>query len=101
GRPKLESFQFRIRATHRNANRSRTIARGIREVHRRLKARHETFVTIRCRRSKGYDRGRVLQQATDIKACKVRQSGVTVAGKERLLTLPERLVTVHSGTVVA
>src|SRR6185369_11325636 len=43
----------------------------------------------------------MLQQATNVVARGVRQSCITVAGKEWLLTLPQRLVTVHSRTVIA
>src|SRR6185369_15935551 len=43
----------------------------------------------------------MLQQATDVVARGIRQSCITVAGKEWLLTLPQRLVTVHSRTVIA
>jgi hypothetical protein len=43
----------------------------------------------------------VLQQATDVELCDVRKSGVAVTCEERFLTLPQRLVTMHSRTVVA
>ena len=96
-----QPLQFRIGREHRNANRRRTIARRIREIHRRLKTRYETFVTVRRRRSKSDNGGRVFQQSTDVVACEIRKSCIAIATKERLLTLPQRLVTVHSRTVIA
>ena len=43
----------------------------------------------------------MLQQATDVKAREIGESCVTVAAEEWLLTFPQRLVTVHSRTVIA
>src|SRR5688500_3018128 len=43
----------------------------------------------------------MLQQTTDVMTRDFRQSRVTVAGKQRLLTFPQRLVTVHTRTVIA
>src|SRR6185369_13917496 len=98
---KLQSLQLRIRREHRNTNRRRTIARGVGEIHWCFKARHETFVTVRRRRGKRDNRRRVFQQSTDVKARSIRKSRITIAGKERLLALPQRLVTVHPRTVIA
>src|SRR6185369_11682000 len=101
GWTKLEPLQFRIRREHRNANRRRTITRRVREIHRRLETRYETFVAVRRRRRKSHDRRRVFQQSTDVVACEIRESCIAVAGEERFLTLPKRLVTVHPRTVIA
>src|SRR5215212_2811059 len=43
----------------------------------------------------------MFQQAADVIAGGVRKSRVPIAGKEWFLTFPQRLVTVHSRTVIA
>src|SRR5205085_2859778 len=100
-RTKLKPLQLRIRREHRNTNRRRAVASGVREIHRRFETRHESFVTVRRRRSKSHHRRRMLQQAADVITCEIRKPGVTVAAEEWLLTFPQRLVTVHSRTVIA
>src|SRR5215213_6883560 len=43
----------------------------------------------------------MFQQAADVITSGVGKSCVPIAGKEWFLTFPQRLVTVHSGTIIA
>ena len=45
-RAKLDPLRFRIRRVSRNADRRRTIARGIGEINRRLESGHEPLVAV-------------------------------------------------------
>ncbi len=79
----------------------RTVARGIGEQHRRLEARDQPLVGVGGRVGEGVDRLGVLDDAGDVGEAGLGQIGVFVAGEYRLAVLPDRLVAVHAGAVVA
>src|SRR5678816_1082019 len=66
-----------------------------------LKSRNESLVTVRCRGRKRDYSGRVFQKPTNVVTRHLRKTCVTIAGEQRLVALPKRLVTVHSRTIVA
>src|SRR5207248_1563273 len=63
---------------------------------------HEPAIRVRRRRAKGEQRGRVRKQAADVRAGKLRQPGIPgLVRHQRRAVLPEGLVAVHAGAVVA
>ena len=64
GAAELEPLRFGIFRVHRNADCGGTISRRQREVHRRLKARHETAVGVRRGSGEGENGGCVPEQST-------------------------------------
>ena len=84
-----------------NADRRGAVARGVRELDRRLEARHQPLVRVRARVGDRIERARVLDDAADVVQRELRQARVAVAGEQVLAVLPHRLVDVHAGAVVA
>src|SRR3546814_439862 len=64
-------------------------------------ARNEALVAVRRRVGEGVQRAGVLDDAADVEQRHLGQVGIAGAGEERLAVLPDRLVAVHAGTVVA
>src|SRR5215472_7959261 len=62
---------------------------------------HEPFVGIRRRVGKRIDGAGMLEDAGDVLQAGVRKVGVFVAGEQRLVAFPDRLVAVHPRAVVA
>ena len=84
----------------RNAQRSRTVASRVGKLHGSFKARHQTLVGVGGRVGEGVQGSSVLDDAADVIEGYFGKTGVTVAGKEVLILLPDGLVHVHTGTVV-
>ena len=84
----------------RNAQRSRTVASRVSKLHGSFKARHQTLVGVGGRVGEGVQGSSVLDDAADVVEGYFGKTGVTVAGKEVLILLPDGLVHVHTGTVV-
>ena len=92
----------RLRARHeRNAAGRRAVLRRVRQVDRRFEAGHETLVGVGAGVGDRVQRLGVLDDAADVVQREFGQTGVAVAGEQILSTLPDRLVHVHAGTVVA
>ena len=85
---------------HRDADRRGAVARRVREVDRRLVARHQTAIAIRRRVRERADRRGMLEQTADVVERHVAHARVAVAGEQRLAGLPQRLVRVHARAVV-
>src|SRR3546814_9209473 len=68
---------------------------------RALVARNEALLAVRRRVGEGVQRAGVLDDAADVEQRHLGQVGIAGAGEERLAVLPDRLVAVHAGTVVA
>ena len=84
-----------------DADRGRAVAGGVRQFHRGLEAGHQTLVGVGTGIGDGVERPRVLDDATDVVERQFRQSRVAIAREKVLAVLPDRLVDVHAGTVVA
>src|SRR6266849_6989997 len=89
------------RGGERNAAPGRAVAHRICQQHRRLEPRHQPLVGVRGRVGEGIDRARVLEDAGDVLQGGVGEIRVFVARERRLAALPDRLVAVHAGAVVA
>src|SRR5262249_57138331 len=89
------------RGGERDAAAGGAVADRIGEQHRRLETGHQPLVRVGRRIGEGVDRARVPEDARDVLQREVRQIGVFVAGEGRLAVLPDRLVAVHAGAVVA
>ena len=85
----------------RHANRSRTVLGRVGQLGRRLVVRHQALVGIGTRVGDRVQRLGMLDDPADIEQGRFRQTGVTVTGKGVLAVLPDRLVNVHTGTIVA
>ena len=83
----------RLAARHvRHAHGGRAVARGVREVDRRLEARHQPLVRVGARVGERVERLRVLDDAADVEQRELRQAGVAAAVEQVLAFLPHRLV---------
>src|SRR6185312_9486053 len=100
GRAELDALGLRRRREHRDADRRRAVARRVGEVHRRLEPRRQAAIRVRRRVGERADRLGVLDDAADVIERRLRQPGLAVAGEQRLLALPQRLVAVHARAVV-
>ena len=81
--------------------RSGTVAAGISHVHRSFEARHQTLVGVGGRVGEGAESLGVLDDAADVPEGHLGKSAVFVAGKQVDAVLPDRLVAMHPGAVVA
>ena len=92
----------RLRARHvGHTDRRRTVARGIGEIDRRFEPRHEAFVRIRSGIGDRVQRLRMLDHTADVIERELGQAGIPVAREQVLAVLPDRLMHMHAGTVVA
>ena len=96
----LHALRFRA-WPQRDAAAGRTVAGGIGQQHRRLVARHQPLVGVGGRVGEGVHCLGVLQDSADVKQGDIRQVSIFVAGEDRLIALPDRLVDMHTGAVVA
>ena len=93
---------FGLLRVGRDADGRRAVALRVHQVDRRLVARHQAAVGVGRRRAEGQQRRRVLQQAADVVAGHLGEQRVAVGVvEERLIVVPEALVGVHAGAVVA
>ncbi|MNQ54308.1 hypothetical protein D3C85_683730 [compost metagenome] len=84
----------------RDADRGRTVAGRIGQLHRGFIAGHQTLVGVGGRVGEGVDGLGVLDDAADVPQTFLRQAGVLVAGELGLAVLPDRHVDVHARAVV-
>jgi hypothetical protein len=102
GAAELEALGLGVVAGDRDADAGRAVALAVDQVDRRLEARHQAVVAVDRRVGEGQQRRRVVQQAADVVARGVRQPGVAdLVVEQRRAVLPQRLVAVHAGAVVA
>ena len=101
GEAHFDSLGLGRRRIHRDSHRGRAVARRVREVDRRLEARHQPAIRVGARIGEGRDRRRVMQDARDVVHRSLRHPGVAVAREQRRLALPDALMGVHAGAVVA
>ncbi len=88
-------------AVHRNPTCRRTIALRVRQIHRRFIAGHQPLVTVGRRIGERQQGRRVCQNPANRVDGFVAQPRITATGKQRLATLPQGNVCVHSRAVVA
>src|SRR5207245_1669833 len=62
---------------------------------------NQSLIAVSRWRRERNDRWGVLQQSTDVIESHLREPAVTVTGEQRLVAFPQRLVTVHSRSIVA
>ena len=102
GAAELDALSLGVRPRDRDADRRGTVPLAVDEVHRRLEPRHEPVVGVDRRVGERQQRRRVLEEPADVVAGQVREPGVPgLVVEERLAAVPDRLVAVHSGAVVA
>src|SRR5437879_2476983 len=101
GRTKLQTLQLWIRMKHWNANRRGTIACRVSKIDRRFESGNQSLIAVGCWRRERNDGWGVLQQSADLIKPHLREPAVTVTGEQRLVAFPQRLVTVHSRSIVA
>src|SRR5260370_11605415 len=101
GRPKLQTLQLWIRMKHWNTNRRGTIACRVSKIDRRFESGNQSLIAVGCWRREGNDGRGVLQQSTDVIKPHLREPTVAVTSEQRLVAVPQRLVTVHSRSIVA
>ena len=98
----LDTLRSRGGAGQRDTDGGGTVTSGVHQVDRRLEARHQTVVGVQGRVGEGQHGGGVLDQAADVPAGDVRQATIVLLiVEQRLAVLPQGLVAVHAGTVVA
>ena len=85
----------------RNADRRRTVARGVREHHGRFEAGDQTLVAVRARVRERVDGLGVLDDAADVVQRRVGEAAVLVTREQRHAGFLQRLVHVHARAVVA
>ena len=101
-RAELEAARAGRREVRRDPDAGRAVALAVDEVDRRLVAGDEAAVAVRRRRGEREDRLRVLEQAADVVAGRLRQQRVALGVVEEVrAVLPEALVGVHARAVVA
>ena len=100
GEAHLDAAALRIRHVG-DADRRRAVACRVREVDRRLEARHQPLVGVRARVGDRVQRLGVLDDAADVVERELGEARVAVAGEQVLAVLPHRLVHVHARAVVA
>src|SRR6185503_16710637 len=98
GEAHLDALALRARRD-RDAARGRAVARRVGEQHGRFEAWNQALVAVGERVGEGIDRLRVLDDATDVMQAHLGQIRVAIAGEQRLLALPDRLVHVHARAV--
>ena len=97
----LDALGLRVRAGDRDADAGRAVALRVDQVDRRLEAGHQAVVGVHRRVGERQQRRRVLEQAADVVAGHVRQTGVAeLVVEQRRAVLPQRLVAVHARAVV-
>ena len=84
-----------------NADRGGAVACRVGQLDRRFEAGHQPLVGVGQRVGDGVQRTGVLDDAADVVQRKLGQAGIAVAGEEVLATLPDRLMHVHAGAVIA
>ena len=98
----LEALGLRVVARDRDTDARRPVALAVHQIDRGLVARHQPLVGVHRRVGERQQRRGVVQDAADVVAGHVRQTGVTrLVVEQRLAVLPQRLVCVHAGAVVA
>ncbi len=98
----LDALRSRGGAGQRNTDGGGTVTSGVHQVDRRFVARDQTVVGVQGRVGEGQHGGRVLDQAADVPAGEVGQTTVVLlVVEQRLAILPQGLVAVHAGAVVA
>ena len=88
-------------ATYGMRNEAERLRARVRELDRRLEARHQALVGVGAGVGDRVQRLGVLDDAADVVQRELRQAGVAVAGEQVLAVLPDRLVHVHARAVVA
>ncbi len=71
------------------------------QLHRGLEAGHQALVAVGAGVGDGVQRAGVLDDAADVVQREVGQACIAVTGEQVLAVLPDRLVHVHAGAVVA
>jgi hypothetical protein len=99
GEADLDAFALR-RGGKRDTAGSRTVARAVGEQNRSFVAGHQTLVAVGRGVGEGIQRLGVFDDAADVIERHLREVGVSVAGKQRLAVLPDRLMHMHARTVV-
>ena len=84
----------------RNADRGRTVLGRISQLHRCFEVGHQALVAVGARVGDGVQRTGVLDDAADVVQRKVRQTCIAVACEQVFAVFPDRLVHMHTRTVV-
>eukprot|EP00042_Codosiga_hollandica_P061003 m.922406 g.922406 ORF g.922406 m.922406 type:complete len:463 (+) comp98226_c0_seq1:811-2199(+) len=84
-----------------DADRGRAVLGRVGQLHRGFETRHQALVRVRAGVGDGVQRAGVLDDAADVVQREVAQASVAVASEQVLAVLPDRLVNVHAGAVVA
>src|SRR5210317_852679 len=85
---------------YRDSQRCRTVTVRVSQVDRSFVTGDQALVRVGGRVSESTESFGVLHDTTDVVHGHLGEAAVTIAGKEVLTILPERLVTVHTGAVV-
>src|SRR6185369_1539767 len=96
----FDTLCFRVGREHRDTDRSRTVTCRICHVNRRFEAGNQSLVGVGSRIGEGAESLGVLDDPADVPESHLRESAVFVAGEEVGAVFPDRLVAVHTGTVV-
>ena len=97
---RFDTFAFRAGGI-RNTNRRRAVTSAVSQHDWRFKARHQTLVGVGRRVSEGVQGAGVLDNTANVIQRHFRQASVLIARKLVIAIFPERLVNVHTRTVVA
>src|SRR5581483_1597122 len=100
GRTELNPLGLGRSGIHWNAASSGSIPPRISKINRSFKSRNQPLIRIGGGSDDRRQRRTILDQSADIPERQLRKSGVTISGKQRLATFPERLVGMHSAAVV-
>ena len=98
----LQALGLGVVAGDRDTHARRPVALAVHQVDRGLVSWHQTLVGVHRGVGERQQRRRVVQDAADVMPGHIRQAGVAgLVVEQRLAVLPQRLVGVHTRTVVA
>ena len=102
GQAELDPLGLRVGPGDRDPYAGRAVALGVDQRDRSLEAGHQAVVGVHRRVGEGQQRRGVLEDAADVPASDVREPGVAgLVVEQRVAVVPDRLVHVHAGAVVA
>ena len=97
----LDALGLGVGAGDRDTNRCRAVALGVDQVDRSLESLDQAVVGVQGRVGEGQHCAGVVEDAADVPAGNVGQAAVAgLVVEQRLAVLPQRLVRVHTGTVI-
>ncbi|MDT4817616.1 hypothetical protein FQZ97_506950 [compost metagenome] len=100
GEARFDAAALRV-GHERDADRGRAVLGRVGQLHRGFEAGHQALVAVGAGVRDGVQGTGVLDDAADVVQREVGQACVAVAGEQVLAVLPDRLVHVHAGAVVA